>query len=153
MYVSRPIASPSATSWYGDLGALQRRLPAARQVLGALAADAIEQHGRSLPAEQVLREALSNESATAVTVSSTAELTQREVEVAGLIERGLTNGDIATRLILSERTAHAHVRNILSKPRLASPTQVALWVGEQFGGAPSRDAPSGSAEDPIRHSK
>jgi DNA-binding CsgD family transcriptional regulator len=42
-------------------------------------------------------------------------LSARELEVLRLIAAGLTNGEIATRLVLSEHTVHRHVTNILRK--------------------------------------
>ena len=42
-------------------------------------------------------------------------LTPRELEVADLVARGLTNREIASRLFLSERTAQNHVQHILDK--------------------------------------
>jgi DNA-binding CsgD family transcriptional regulator len=44
-----------------------------------------------------------------------AELTEREIEVLNLLARGLTNAQIAEKLIISPRTVHAHVRSIYSK--------------------------------------
>jgi DNA-binding NarL/FixJ family response regulator len=42
-------------------------------------------------------------------------LSDREREVLGLMAEGLTNAGIAERLIVSERTVEAHVRNVLTK--------------------------------------
>ena len=42
-------------------------------------------------------------------------LTRREVEVVRLMAAGLTNADIAERLVVSEHTVHRHVSNILGK--------------------------------------
>ncbi len=42
-------------------------------------------------------------------------LTAREREVAGLVAKGLTNRDIAARLVVSKRTVDAHLEHILSK--------------------------------------
>jgi DNA-binding NarL/FixJ family response regulator len=42
-------------------------------------------------------------------------LTKREVEVVRLMADGLTNGEIAERLVLSDHTVHRHVANILRK--------------------------------------
>jgi NarL family two-component system response regulator LiaR len=59
----------------------------------------------------------------------TAEpLTQRELDVLGLIARGLSNRDIAAKLVLSEATVRYHVTNILSKLHLANRTQAALYA-------------------------
>jgi DNA-binding NarL/FixJ family response regulator len=44
-----------------------------------------------------------------------ARLSEREREVLELMAEGLTNAGIANRLVLSERTVEAHVRNVLMK--------------------------------------
>jgi DNA-binding NarL/FixJ family response regulator len=44
-----------------------------------------------------------------------ARLTQREMEVLGLVATGLTNAAIATTLVLSERAVEKHVTSILQK--------------------------------------
>jgi len=55
-------------------------------------------------------------------------LTEREMEVLKLVAEGLTNQQIAERLVISERTVSTHVSNILSKLHLANRTQVALYA-------------------------
>ncbi|MCJ7662089.1 MAG: response regulator transcription factor, partial [Anaerolineales bacterium] len=55
-------------------------------------------------------------------------LTEREVEVLKLVAEGLTNQQIAERLVISERTVSTHVSSILSKLHLANRTQVALYA-------------------------
>jgi non-specific serine/threonine protein kinase len=42
-------------------------------------------------------------------------LTAREIDVLRLVADGLTNTEIAERLVLSERTVHAHLRSIFDK--------------------------------------
>ena len=56
------------------------------------------------------------------------ELTDRELEVLKLIANGLTNSEIAGRLVISENTVKGHVSNILSKLHLAGRTQAAVYA-------------------------
>lgn len=58
-------------------------------------------------------------------------LTEREVDVLKLVARGLSNQEIADRLVLSERTVRTHISNILGKLHLANRTQVALYALRQ----------------------
>ena len=55
-------------------------------------------------------------------------LTAREIEVLKLIAEGLSNQDIADRIMVSESTVRAHVSRILGKLHLASRTQAALYA-------------------------
>jgi DNA-binding NarL/FixJ family response regulator len=58
-------------------------------------------------------------------------LTERELEVLGLVGRGRSNKEIATDLGITERTARTHVSNILGKLDLQSRTQAALYAVER----------------------
>ena len=55
-----------------------------------------------------------------------SQLSSREVEVLGLIGRGLSNKEIAARLNLVEGTVKVHVTNILAKLRVTDRTQAIL---------------------------
>ncbi len=58
-------------------------------------------------------------------------LSERELEVVRLVGDGFTNAQIAQRLFLSEHTAAAPVRNILSKLDLRSRAQIAARASER----------------------
>ncbi|MER5390674.1 LuxR C-terminal-related transcriptional regulator [Saccharopolyspora sp. NPDC002686] len=55
-------------------------------------------------------------------------LTRREFQVAEAIAQGLSNKEIAAQLVISQRTAEAHVEHILTKLDFGSRTQIATWV-------------------------
>lgn len=55
-------------------------------------------------------------------------LSGREREVLLLIAQGLTNAQIAERLVISERTVKSHVNNILSKLHVVDRTQAAIYA-------------------------
>lgn len=55
-------------------------------------------------------------------------LTERETEVLRLLAQGLSNRDIADRLVISEATVRTHVSSLLAKLQLASRTQAALYA-------------------------
>lgn len=57
-----------------------------------------------------------------------SELSERELEVLRLIADGLSNAEIAERLVLSPKTVKGHVSNILSKLHLQDRTQVAVYA-------------------------
>ena len=66
----------------------------------------------------------------AVRTGAAAVLTPREREVAALIADGLTNREIAARLVVAERTAEGHVQSILNRLGFSSRAQIAVWAVE-----------------------
>ena len=70
--------------------------------------------------------------------SNSAGLTAREREIAGLIAGGLSNREIANRLVISEGTVEVHVKHILSKLGYKSRSQVAAYIAHQQADAPGR---------------
>lgn len=67
-------------------------------------------------------------------------LTARELEVASLVAEGLSNREIADRLVLSERTAENHVQSILRKLGLANRSQVAVHMSTRSSTSPDGTA-------------
>jgi len=55
-------------------------------------------------------------------------LTDREIEVLRLVAKGLTNPEIAERLIVTKATVRSHVSHILGKLHLANRVQATLYA-------------------------
>ena len=56
------------------------------------------------------------------------KLTDREVEVLGLVARGMANREIGRQLFISENTVKNHIRNILDKLGLHSRSEAVLYA-------------------------
>ena len=109
----------------------------ARTALGGATFTAAWAEGRAMTVEQAIEYALvwREPEKPAKTRQSGREpkddpLTAREREVAALVARGQTNREIATKLVISERTADAHVQNILNKLGFSSRAQIGAWAAE-----------------------
>jgi predicted ATPase/DNA-binding CsgD family transcriptional regulator len=73
-----------------------------------------------------------------------SSLTPREHEVAALIARGYTNRQVADTLVITERTAETHARNVREKLGVRTRSGIAAWAtahGLVSGTAP-REAPA-----------
>jgi len=60
--------------------------------------------------------------------SARSPLTPRESEIAELVAEGLTNVEIARRLVLSRRTVESHVDHIRRKLMLGSRNEIIVWA-------------------------
>ena len=59
------------------------------------------------------------------------DLSDRELDVLRLIADGLSNAEIADKLIISEKTVKGHVSNILGKLHMMDRTQAAVFAWQQ----------------------
>ncbi|HZU69054.1 MAG TPA: response regulator transcription factor [Ktedonobacteraceae bacterium] len=59
------------------------------------------------------------------------DLSDRELEVLRLIADGLSNAEIAEKLVISEKTVKGHVSNILGKLHMMDRTQAAVYAWQQ----------------------
>ncbi len=115
-----------------------KRVASTRAALGDVAFDAASAEGQAMTLHQAIEYALTPAEAASPQTerkkrragTHTELLTLREREVAALVARGLTNRDIAARLVVTERTAETHIQNILNKLGFTSRAQIAAWVVE-----------------------
>lgn len=93
--------------------------------------------GRTTPLEQLL-EAWEQATLRELNIPETAseepspglsgDLSLREIEVLRLVAQGLTNAQVADRLVISPRTVNAHLRSIYSKLEITSRNQVIRYA-------------------------
>jgi non-specific serine/threonine protein kinase len=112
-----------------DQADFDKRVASTRAGLGDAAFATAWTQGSNMPLEEATKAALApTESLPAGTAKS--PFTLREREVVALVAQGLTNREIASRLVISERTADTHVQHILNKLGVSSRVQVAAWAVE-----------------------
>ena len=105
----------------------------AREALGVAAFDAAFAAAAGFGVEEAVAGALAEEPAKAVRRKRVEPggLTRRELEIAELVARGMSNKEIAAMLVIGRRTVETHVENILVKLGFTSRTQVASWLAGQ----------------------
>ncbi|MGK5552393.1 LuxR C-terminal-related transcriptional regulator [Actinomadura kijaniata] len=100
----------------------------ARDGLGDAAFTAAFTAGRSLDTARAVAEALGE---APERPAGRRALTRREREVAALVAGGLSNREIAERLVISKRTVDSHLEHILGKLGFTSRVQIATWHAER----------------------
>ena len=109
----------------------ERRLTAARHALGGRDFVRHAARGAALAPEAVIRYAKDDVLPRQRQAPASAPLTARELAVAELVARGLSNREIAATLVISARTVQGHLENILRKLGFGSRAQVAAWVTQR----------------------
>jgi non-specific serine/threonine protein kinase len=146
--VSQRIRDLGQAEWSGEehRARVDEVIRAARGTLGERAYESAYQEGWEMSLEGAVayaRDAQASPSprtpAQRAPHAPDSQLTRREREVAELLGRGLSNREIAGRLVISQRTAESHVENILRKLGFTTRAQIAVWVSER----PDRDSTAG----------
>jgi non-specific serine/threonine protein kinase len=133
---------------------VEQDLEAVRAALGTPRFEAAWQEGRELTVDDAVMVALAapwpvppeavSDPEPRRTPTMIGPLTPRQQEVAVLVAQGLTNRQIAERLVVTERAAAAHVENILNRLGFNSRTQIAVWASEH-------GLLTGRADEPARN--
>lgn len=74
-------------------------------------------------------------------------LTSREQQIAALVASGLSNREIAAKLVISKRTVDAHVEHIFGKLGISSRVQLTMLLRELLPRA--REAPDDHVGEPV----
>jgi DNA-binding CsgD family transcriptional regulator len=105
-----------------------------RQALGTTAFLAAFEKGADLSYDEALAYAIEEDipaGAPSGTTGQSSPLTRRETEIAQLVAQGMSNKEIAAKLVIAQRTAEGHVEHILNKLGFNSRAQIAAQVGKQ----------------------
>ena len=115
--------------------------------LGGRASEAARREGARMRDDEIIAYALGDREAARTTATAATraagspQLTRRELQVAGLVAAGLSNKDIAARLVISQRTAEGHIEHILTKLGFSSRAQIAAWVARRDAGPGTGQVP------------
>ncbi|WP_137815661.1 LuxR C-terminal-related transcriptional regulator [Gandjariella thermophila] len=137
---SRKVTCGRASAYRFSHGRGLRCAGQARDLIGSSAFTVAFSRGTELSHSQVLALVLGAAERKPKKVHPATEnacdtiLTPREHEVARLIAKGMSNKQIATTLVISQRTVGSHVEHILCKLGFTSRSQVASWLARSGEG-------------------
>lgn len=80
----------------------------------------LDRLGRSRAAHEIRQQAQASLDVITHSAAERGPLTTRELEVLGLVAGGLTNPQIAQRLVVSKHTVHRHLANVMAKLEMGS---------------------------------
>lgn len=132
--IGRPLFdSETLLTWSREAAELSRKTLGGTQYVSAM------RQGAQLTHDELISCALGEKAfgereRNVVAESSGKLVTKREQEVAELVTSGMSNREIAAKLVISQRTVDSHVDHILSKLGFTSRVQIAAWVVEQRNG-------------------
>ena len=119
---------------------VRRQLAASWAALEKDHAAQLYAEGQQLPLQDAVEYALIEDGSLHVPMRAAGgaaravELTEREFEIAHLVAQGLTNRDIAVRLIVGKRTVDTHIEHVMNKLAVHSRAQIAAWLSQPAGG-------------------
>jgi predicted ATPase/DNA-binding CsgD family transcriptional regulator len=124
---------------------VQPWLDRALAAVGPAEGDELGVEGARLSSDQLMDEALRE-----VDRDRNGPLSSREQEIADLVGGGLTNREIAERLIISPRTVESHVEHIKAKLGFARRARIVAWALDRpsDNGASPRANPNSAATGP-----
>jgi predicted ATPase/DNA-binding CsgD family transcriptional regulator len=102
-----------------------------RAALGKRACESALRQGAQMSLHDLVSYALGSAVPLPPQVTPAVRLTNREIEVVELLAEGMSNREIAGRLVISQRTAEGHVEHILAKLGFTSRSQITAWCAEQ----------------------
>jgi predicted ATPase/DNA-binding CsgD family transcriptional regulator/TPR repeat protein len=118
-----------------EQAAYERAITLARSRLGEHAFTVAWVQGRTMTPEQALAGQQSIERASSPKQPSPSSypdgLTSREVEILRLVAKGLTDAQIAERLVISPRTVNTHLTSIYGKIQVSSRREATLYAVQQ----------------------
>lgn len=110
------------------------------RLVAAIAARLVEQTlthewgvGRGMPIDDAVRSALRaapdvRDGGSSTDMQPLVQLTRRESEVVALVARGMTNRQVAERLLVAPRTIETHLEHVFTKLGVQTRAEVAAWA-------------------------
>jgi predicted ATPase/DNA-binding CsgD family transcriptional regulator len=113
----------------------QQAVNDARSALGEPCFTAVWREGAAASLDAIIKQAIGEadtpvpgSAEPSVNLLTSSALTSREWQIARLVAEGLSNREVAERLVISKRTVDAHIEHIFTKLGVSSRVQLASWL-------------------------